>query len=123
MPAMALVTLTVTVHEPPAVMLPPLSATLGPLLAPVTTPPHVVAAPAAAVFSRLAGYVSVKATPVMAVALVLVSVKVSTDAAFGDTDVGLNAFAIVGCARTVSVEVAAAAVPALVVVTAPVELR
>src|SRR5476649_1531933 len=39
----ALVTLTVTVHEPPAGMLPPLSATLGPLLAPVTTPPHVVA--------------------------------------------------------------------------------
>ena len=77
----------------------------------------------AAVFTRLAGYVSVNAAPVIAVALLLVSVIVSTDTAFGAIGFGANALATAGCARTVKVAVAALAVPALVVVTAPVELR
>ena len=56
-PAMALVTFTVTVHEPLAGIVPPESATLVPLLAAVTVPaPHVVVAPlAAAVLTRPAG--------------------------------------------------------------------
>ena len=84
MPAVALVTFTVTVHEPPAGMVPPESATLAPLLAAVTVPaPHVVAPAGVAVFTRPAGYVSVKAAPVIAAAFALVSVMVRTDGAFG----------------------------------------
>ena len=50
------VTLTVTVHEPPAGTVPPESATLVPLLAAVTVPaPHVVAPEADAVFTSPAG--------------------------------------------------------------------
>ncbi len=67
---------------------------------------------------------SVNAAPVIAVAaLAFVSVIVSTEATFGATFVGAKAFAIVGCESTASVAVAAGAVPALVVVTVPVELR
>ena len=46
---------------------------------------------------------SVNAAPVMAVAFALVSVIVSTEAAFGATVAGLNAFAMVGCTSTVNV--------------------
>ena len=53
---MALVTFTVTVHEPPAGIVPPESAALVPLFAAVTVPPvHVVAPEADAVFTRPAG--------------------------------------------------------------------
>ena len=53
---MALVTLTVTVHEPLAGIVPPESATLLALFAAVTVPPaHVVAPLAAAVFTIPAG--------------------------------------------------------------------
>ena len=48
---------------------------------------------------------------------------VSTEGAFGATEVGANALAIVGWASTVSVAEAPAAVPAFVVVTLPVLLR
>ena len=54
-PGAAPVTFTVTVHDPPAGMVAPESCTLLPLLAAVTTPPQVVAPPAAAVFTRPAG--------------------------------------------------------------------
>src|ERR1700674_3873559 len=55
-PAIALVTLTVTVHEPLAGTVPLASATLVPLLAAVTVPaPHVVAPLAEDVFTRFAG--------------------------------------------------------------------
>src|SRR6266849_3195130 len=82
-PAVALVTLTVTVHEPLAGTVAPESATLVPLLAAVTVPPAQVVAPLAlAVFTRFAGYVSVNAAPVTAVAFGLVSVIVSTEVAF-----------------------------------------
>ena len=116
------VTFTVTVHDPLAGMVPPASCTVLPLLAAVTTPPQVVAPPAAAVLVRPAGYVSVNAAPVIAVALELERVRVSTDAAPGATSDGLNDFAIVGWLRTVRVLNAAPDVPAFVVVTLPVEL-
>ena len=68
-----------TVHEPPAGTVPPVSATLLPPFVAVTTPaPHVVAPEAEAVFTRPAGYVSVKAAPVAATAFGLLSVMVST---------------------------------------------
>ena len=55
-PGVALVTLTVTVHEPLAGIVPAESATLLPLFAAVTVPPaHVVAPLAAAVFTIPAG--------------------------------------------------------------------
>src|SRR5438105_9396139 len=59
-PAVALVTFTLTVHEPLAATVAPVSATLVPLLAAVTVgaPPHVVAPLADAVLTRFAGYVS-----------------------------------------------------------------
>ena len=62
------------------------------------------------------------AAPVIAVAFALVSVIVSTDAAFGATVAGLNAFAIAGCVRTVRVAEAPATVAALLLVRFPVEL-
>src|SRR6185312_9206988 len=115
------VTFTVTVHEPEAGIVPPESATLVPLLAAVTVPPaHVVAPEAEAVFTRPAGYGSVKAAPVTAAAFALESVIVSTEAPLGATDAGAKAFAIDGCASTVSVAVAPATVPAFVVATLPV---
>ena len=47
---------------------------------------------------------------------------VSVEATFGAIAAGLKAFAIAGCASTVSVAEAPATVPAFVVVTLPVEL-
>jgi hypothetical protein len=64
----------------------------------------------------------VKAAPVIAVALAFESVIVSTAVAPGAIALGAKAFAIVGRAITVSVAEAAEAVPALVVLTSPVEL-
>src|SRR5436853_547727 len=104
-------------------MVPPVRATLAALLLAVSVPPHVVAPPALAVFTRFAGYVSVKSTPVTAAAFGFVSVIVRTEVAFVATVVGLNAFAIVGCASTVSVADAAAALPAFAVVMTPVEFK
>ena len=57
----------------------------------------------------------------IAVALGLVNVIVSSDVAFGATGETKD-LATVGCASTVSVAEAAAAVPAFVVVTLPVLL-
>ena len=123
-PAAALVTFTVTVHEPLAGMVPPESATLVPLLAAVTVPaPQVVAPEGDAVFTRPAGYVSVNAAPVTAVAFGLVSVMVSTDGEPGATagrreglrDRRMLQHGERGRGRR--------AVPALAVVTLPVELR
>ena len=119
---MPLVTVTVTVHEPLAGIVPPESATLAPPLAAVTVPPAQVVAPEAGVaLTRFAGYVSVNAAPVIAVALPLVSVTVSVDVPLRPIAVGLKAFAIVGCASTVSVAEAPFAVPWFVV-TLPVAL-
>src|SRR5579859_4370763 len=104
-------------------MVPPESATEAPLLAAVTLPPaHVVAPPADAVLARPAGYVSVNAAPVIAVAPGLVSVIVRTEVAPGTMSDGEKLFARDGCASTASAAEAPAAVPALAVVTLPVEL-
>ncbi len=62
------------------------------------------------------------AAPVMAVVFEFVSVMVSTVVAPGAMEVGEKAFATVGRANTFNVAVAGAALPALVVVTVPVEL-
>src|SRR5476649_1672623 len=79
--ALALVTFTVTVHEPLAGIVPAESATLAPPLAAVTAPAQVVAPAGVAVLTRPTGYVSVNAAPVIAVVFGLLSVMVSTDAA------------------------------------------
>ena len=63
------------------------------------------------------------AAPVIADAFGLVSVMVSTVATPVPTAAGTNAFATLGCPSTVSVELAPAEEPALVVVIAPVALR
>jgi hypothetical protein len=120
----ALVTFTVTVHEPLAGIVAPESATVLPPLAAVTTPPTQVVAPEAeAVFTRPAGYVSVNAAPVIAVVFEFASVIVSTAVEPGAIELGAKDFVTVGRAETVSVAVAAPAVPAFVVVTLPVLLR
>ncbi len=118
---MALVTLTVTVHDPVAGTVPPESATLIPLFAAVTVPPaHVVAPLALAVFTRLAGYVSVKAAPVAAVAFGFVSVIVRTDTSVVPIEAGVNDLATVSAFNTVRLALAAAVLaPAFVVVSAP----
>ena len=113
-----------TVHEPLAGIVAPASATLVPPLAAATVPgPQLVVPFAVAVFTRPAGYASVKPAPVIAVAFELVSVIVSTEGAFGATPIGAKALVIVGRARTVSVALAGAVVPALAVVMLPVEFK
>jgi len=112
--------LTVTVQDPLAGIVAPDSATLLPLFAPVTVPPHVVAALALAVFTRLAGYASLKAALVAAAPFGFVSVIVITLVSLVPMVAGANAFATVSALATVSVSLAAAALDAaLVVVTAP----
>ncbi len=121
--AVLLVTLTVTVQEPLAGIVPPVSATVLPPFVAVTVPPvHVVAPAGVALLTRLAGYVSVNAAPVIGDAFEFDSVMVRTVVEPGAIEVGEKAFATVGCARTFNVAVAAAAAPALVVVTTPVVL-
>src|SRR5258706_550891 len=105
-------------------MVAPESATLPAPLTAVTAPPaHVVAPEAGAPLTRPAGYVSVNAAPVIAAAFALLSVMVSTEVPAMPIEAGANALAIVGCRRTVSVEEALGAAPALVVVTLPVLFR
>ena len=124
-PAAALATLTVTVHEPLAGIVPLASATLLRLLAAVTAPPaHVVAPLAAAVFTSPAGYVSVNAALVIAVAFGLVSVMVRTLGALTPTVAGVKDFAAVAVASTVSVMFAAPVLaPALVEVSPPIGIE
>src|SRR5258706_7868432 len=105
-------------------MVAPESATLPAPLTAVTAPPaHVVAPEAGAPLTRPAGYVSVNAAPVIAAAFALLSVMVSTEVPAMPIEAGANALATVGCRRTVRVDDALGAVPALVVVTLPVLLR
>ena len=63
-----------------------------------------------------------KAAPLIAAAFALVSVMVSVDVPLVPITVGANAMLTAGCAITVNVAEAPAAVPAFVVVTLPVEL-
>ena len=123
-PAFALVTFTVTVHEPLAGTVAPESATLAPLLAAVTEPPTQVVAPLAlAVFARFAGYASVNAAPVIAVAFGFVSVIVRTLASLVPMDAGAKALATVSPLSTVIDALAAAVLaPAFVVVRPPIAM-
>ena len=94
---MALVTLTVTLHEPLAGIVAPESATLAPALTAVTVPPAQVVAPEAGLaFTRFTGYVSVNAAPVIATAFGLASVMVSVEAPLMPTVAGLNALVMAG---------------------------
>ena len=120
--AIALCTFTVTVHEAFAGIVAPVMASVEPPAIAATVPPHVVAPAGVVAFTRLAGYVSVNATPVIAALFVFVSVTVSNAGVPIPVTVGVNASAADGCAITVSVAEAPVAVPALVVVTLPVEL-
>ncbi len=121
-PPAALVTLTVTVHEPFAGTVPPESTRLVPPLAAVTVPPtQLVAGEADAVFTIPAGYVSVKAAPVTAVPLPLLSVIVSTDVLPVPIAAGVNDLLAPSEPNTESEELAAVVLePALVLVTAPI---
>src|SRR6185503_5420075 len=87
----------------------------------VTVAPAQVEEPEAdAVFTRPAGYVSVKATPVTAAAFGLVSVTVSTLVPLVPMEPGVNASATVRPESTVSVAAAGAVLaPALPEVSAP----
>ena len=97
------------------------SATLAPPLAAVTEPaPHVVAPLALAVLTRFAGYVSVKAAPVTAVAFALVSVIVNTLASLVPMELGANDLATVSAPSTVSDPLTAPVfAPAFVLVMPP----
>ncbi len=64
-----------------------------------------------------------KATPVIGAAPALLSVTVSVEGVFTPVIGGVNETATPGCAITLSVADAPVAVPAFVVVTAPVEFR
>ena len=92
-----------------------------PLFAAVTVPPAQVVAPlAAALLTRFAGYVSVNAAPVTAVAFGLVSVMMRTLVSLVPIELGANAFATVSPPRTLRVAFAAAVLaPAFAVSTAP----
>src|SRR5438045_2254285 len=119
----ALVTFTVTVHEPLAGTVPLASATLAPLFAAVSVPPHVVAPLAEAVFTRFAGYVSVNVAPVTAAAFGLVSVIVSTLVSLVPIEPGVNDLATGSPLATVSVSLAAAVLaPALALVRPPMAM-
>ena len=120
--AIALCTFTVTVQEAFAGIVAPVMASVEPPAIAATVPPHVVAPAGVVAFTRLAGYVFVNAMPVIAEMFEFVSVTVSSAGEPMPVTVGVNARAADGCAITVSVAVAPAAVPAFVVVTLPVEL-
>ena len=118
---MAEVTFTVTVHELLAGTVAPARTRLVPLFAAVTVAPaHVDAPEAEAVFTRFAGYVSVKPVPVTTVAFGFVSVTVSTLALPVPIVAGVKVCATVSPASTESDELAATVLdPAFDVVSAP----
>lgn len=89
-PAVDLVAGTVTVQEPLAAMVPPAKLTLPVPTPAVKVPPHVVLAAAETVMP--VGKVSLKLTPVKAIVLVLVSVKVSVDVPPDPIEVGEKTF-------------------------------
>ena len=114
-------TFTVTVQLPDAGMVPPERLSVLPPLAAVTAPPQVVVAGDVLVsFTRPDGYVSVKATPVIAVALEFVSVTVMVELLLIRIVSGLKFLVAAGGASAVSVAVAAVPGNVLAAVIAPV---
>src|SRR5687768_3086943 len=102
-PTLAAVTLTVTVHDPPADTVPPLRLTLPPFAAAMTVPPEqVVAPPGVPVFCKPAGYISENATPVRALfRFGFVIVKVSVDVPPARIGFGAKTFEMLGGCKTV----------------------
>src|SRR5438309_11506713 len=95
-PAVMAVTLTLTVQEPLAGIVPPLNVSDVAAAAGAHVPPHVVAAAGVAATCTPDGSASVNAAPVSGAAFVLVSVKVSVETALTAIGLGENAFVIAG---------------------------
>ena len=112
-PTVVPVITAVTVHEPLAGIVPPAIDTVEPLaaLVPTQVPPGVAAV-------KPAGNVSVKAAPVIAVAVGLLKVMVSMSVLFSGTVVTLNALVILGRA-TFKVALVAATLEPMLDVTPP----
>ena len=122
-PVTALVTSIETAQFPPAAILAPVKANEVPFGNPVTVPPQVLTIPGIVALKSCGGYVSVSAMPEIACpALGFVNTIVSVEVPPAAMEVGENDFATVGGPMNVIVAIAALLVPALVVVTLPVEL-
>ena len=118
-PAAALVTFALTVQEPLIATVPPVRETLPDPASAVAVPPQVLLNPLGLATTRLAGKLSVNATPssatVFAGGLLIVMLRVLVP--FGAMPVGLNVFVAVGGATTVILAVDVFPVPASVEVT------
>lgn len=116
-------TVTVTVHELLAGIVPPVNVSVPGLVAfadAVTVPVvQLVAAFDTTALRRFKGYVSRNAAPVIAVVLGFVRVIVSVDVSLTATLTGKKDLATVGGSSTVSVELAAARLLPLLVVSPP----
>lgn len=115
-PIVVPVIVAVTVHEPFAGIVPPVIETVEPLaaLVPTQLPPGTDAV-------KPLGKVSVKAAPVMAVAVGLVSVIVSAEVPFNGINAAPNAFVILGRA-TFSVALVPVALVPMFDATAPAKM-
>ena len=119
------VTFTEIAQLPPAFTDPPLRLIdIDPAVAPLTDPPHVLMRFGVLATCRLAGNVSLTATPVRAAVLPagLVMVRVRVEGVLIGTLVGENALAIVGAFSTFKVADAVPAVPPSFELTLPVVL-
>src|SRR5579862_1624835 len=119
-----LVTVTVTVHDPPGAICAPDNATLPPPPVAEATPlVHVVAAPGAAAFTIAAGYVSENAMPVTVVVVFgLASVIVSVEVPPAWIDEGVKDLVALMPLTTVRTPLTEVPLPAFVVAMAPVLL-
>src|SRR5438105_13424267 len=95
-PAVVAVTLTLTVQEPLAGIVPPLNVSDVAAAAGVHVPPQVVAAAGVAATCTPDGSASVNAAAVSGAVLLFVNVKVSVEMALTAIGRGANALAIVG---------------------------
>jgi len=122
-PETELVTLTVTVHELLAAIVPPVNETVPDPAVAVGVPLHVLLNPFGVATTKLAGKASVNPTPVsptVADGLVMVMVMVLVPPT--EIVVGLNTLVVVGGATTVMVSVAVPPVPPSVELTVLVVL-
>jgi hypothetical protein len=123
-PCVALVTLTLIVHEEFAATVPPVRLAAPEPAVAVTAPPQVLLSAFGVETISPAGNVSVKATPVSATefAAGFVIVRVNTEFVFAEIDAGANAFAITGGATAPRLAEAVPPVPPSTEVTFPVVL-
>ena len=96
-PALTAVTLTLTVHEPLAGIVPPLNVNDVAAAAGAHVPPQVVLAAGVPATCTPDGSESVKAAPVSGTVFVLVRVKVSVDVPPTATGFGTKVLAMAGC--------------------------